>query len=376
MRSFMNTDKKFIGFNISPWVWLVGLWLVILAVSYPLSPALAQVPPPAQAESTATTPAETDAGPTGQIALSFWNNSPNRCTYEINVISVPACLQGEADCQANRRIFKLNNVSEPALSPDGTRLAFRAWGEPPSEDNPFYGCAPALSARYIANTTLDGTELRGTGGFWEDAHPAWSPNGQRLLFDTGRVGDGVTRIMLINPDGSGEEELRIAGQQPSWAPDNDRFVYRGCDLTGNRCGLWLARAIPAKAWETGQNMLGPVLEEAAAAHPAWSPVGEQIVYQSPAAGNWDLYLINADGSGQRQLTSDPAIEGLPVWSPDGQWIAYLSDAGGSWGIWLIRPDGSERRQLFGYDGGIYAIPKVVDPYGVRDWLDEQLSWSR
>jgi hypothetical protein len=314
--------------------------------------------------------------PTGHIAFSFWNNAPNRCTYEINVIDVQACLAGPEACQANRRVFGLNNVSEPALSPDGTRLAFRGWGEPPTEDNPYFGCAPAVKARYLANTTLDATELRGTGGFWEDAHPDWSPDGQRLLFDTARNGDGITRILLINADGSGEEDLRIAGQQPSWAPDNERFVYRGCDLSGNRCGLWLAKALPVKPWETGLNLLAPVLQEASAAHPDWSPLGEQLVYQSQASGSWDVYIINSDGSGQQQLTTDPAIEGLPVWSPDGQWLAYLSDAGDNWGIWVSRADGSERHLLFSYDGGFYQIPKIVEPYTQRDWLDEQISWSK
>lgn len=336
----------------------------------PAQPSAPVVAAPAQQAAAPTT------GPSGHIAFSFWNNAPNRCTYEINIIDVPACLSGGEACQANRRVFVLNNVSEPALSPDGTRLAFRGWGEPPEEDSPYADCAKPVPIRYLANTTLDGTELRGTGGFWEDAHPDWSADGKRLLFDTGRHGDELTRILLINADGSGEEDLRIAGQQPSWAADNERFVYRGCDVTGNRCGLWLARALPAKPWETGFNMLGPVVQEAEAAHPDWSPLADQIVYQSPAGGSWDLYLVNTDGSNQRQLTSEASIEGLPAWSPDGQWIAYLSDAGGNWGIWIIRADGTERQQLFAYDGGIYKLPKVVEPYFQRDWLDEQISWSK
>jgi len=146
-------------------------------------------------------------------------------------------------------------------------------------------------------------------------------------------------------------------------------------LTGNRCGLWLARAIHVEAWNLGINLLGPVLEETEAAHPDWSPVGAQIVYQSPASGSWDLYVINADGSNNRQLTNGPGIEGLPVWSPDGEWIAYLSNADGNWGIWAIRADGSERHLLFPSDGGIFT-PKTVTPYFGRDWLDEQISWGR
>ena len=322
--------------------------------------------------------AETVKGPSGHIALSFWNNNPTRCTYEINIIDVVACLTGPDACQATRRIFSLNNVSEPALSPGGERLAFRGWGDPPSEGSPYLDCAPPVKARYLANTTLDGTELRGTGGFWEDAHPDWSPDGQQILFDSGRHADRISRILIINADGSEERDLRIAGQQPSWAPDGKRFVYRGCDPTGNRCGLWLAYAAPVMSWDTGANLIAPLVEDERAAHPDWSPVSDQIVYQSPQGGSWDLYVADtsAGPTGVRQLTDDPDIEGLPSWSPDGQWIAYLSDAGGNWGIWIIRADGSQRHLLFPFDGGIFSPPEPVEPYGQRDWIDEQISWSK
>jgi TolB protein len=123
-------------------------------------------------------------------------------------------------------------------------------------------------------------------------------------------------------------------------------------------------------------MVGPVVQDEQAAHPDWSPVSRQIVYQSSSSGSWDLYVLDADtaATGPRQLTADPSIEGLPSWSPDGQWIAYLSDAGGNWGIWIIRADGTERHLLFPFDGGIFT-PQAVEPYGQRDWIDEQISWS-
>jgi LysM repeat protein len=327
-------------------------------------------------QATTTAPVSTTRELGGHIAFSFWNNSPARCTYEINIVSVPDCLQSPAQCQATRRIMPLNNISEPALSPDGLRLAFRSWGEPVDESSPFFNCAPAHPVRSLGNTTLDGTEFLGLGGFWEDAHPDWSPDGQRILFDTGRNGDGIIRILLINADGSNEEALHIPGQQPSWAPDNQRFVYRGCDLTGNRCGLWLARATPVKSWEAGNNLIDPLIEQTQAAHPDWSPVADEIVYQSSASDSWDLYIINADGTGRRQLTSSPNLEGLPSWSPDGQWIAYLSYDGLNWSLRVVSREGTDDRHIFTYDGGIYALPKAVEPYGSRDWLDEQISWSQ
>lgn len=319
--------------------------------------------------------------PQGQIAFSFWNAAPNRCTYEINVIDVSSCLADSTACQQTRRIFALNNASEPALSPDGQRLAFRGWGDIPekyndeTQDHPYFGCAAPTAPRQVGHATLDGTDYHRASQYYEDAHPDWSLDGQRLLYDTGRLGDGRTRLIAANAVTEAEEDLRLEGQQPSWAPDSDRFVFRGCDLSGNRCGIWLARAIPMHHWDAGQNLIAPVLVEPAAAHPDWSPVGEQIVYQSPVGGSWDLYVINVDGAGKRQLTDAPGIEGLPVWSPDGQWIAYLAKTEGQWGIWIISADGSRRQLLFGLNGGSFS-PGPVPPYHNRDWIDEQLSWSR
>ncbi|HRV91671.1 MAG TPA: LysM peptidoglycan-binding domain-containing protein [Anaerolineae bacterium] len=343
------------------------------------APSLSTNQSPVTAVEPASSAAETS--PAGHVAFSFWNNSPNRCTYEINIIDVSACLTDAEACQSTRRVFSLNNASEPALSPDGNLLAFRGWGDIPekykneTEDHPYYGCATPDAERRIGYTTLDGTEYTGVTKYWEDSHPDWSPNGERLLFDTRREDDGRSRIIASNVAHDFEEDLRIEGQYPSWAPDNERFVYRGCDLTGNRCGLWLAEAFPVQAWDLGKNMIGPLLEEPDATHPAWSPVGDQIVYQSPTAGSWDLYVINADGSNKRQLTSDPGIEGLPAWSPDGQWISYLSNADGNWGIHLIKADGSEHHLLFPFDGGIFT-PLAITPYFSRDWIDEQISWSK
>ena len=385
------SDRSFFRIDDPSVIHAGGKLLIPSGAQLP-TPADSVVQPDPKVEGAAAQPepvprvAPVTTGPSGHIAFSFWNNAPNRCTYEIDIIDVEACLTSPEACQAKRRIFPLNNVSEPALPPDGQQLAFRGWGAIPEKikerDHPYQNCAAPATERSIQTTTLDATQLRHITAYWEDSHPDWSPDGSRILFDTQRLGDGQTYIMFNYADTPGEradgpqaEDVRISGQQPSWAPDNERFVYRGCDLTGNRCGLWLAKAIPVKPWEAGLNMLGPILEEAAAAHPDWSPVSDDIVYQSPGSGSWDLYVVNADGTNKRRLTTGAAVEGLPAWSPDGQWIAYLSNVTGHWGIWIVGADGSNARQLFAFDGGQFT-PKVVPPYDGRDWLDEQISWSR
>jgi DNA-binding SARP family transcriptional activator len=85
---------------------------------------------------------------------------------------------------------------------------------------------------------------------------------------------------------------------------------------------------------------------------SWSPDGEQIVFNagpsSAATPREDqkLYIVDADGSDLRQITSDDASDVEPVWSPDGQWIAFNRNGE----LWIIRPDGSEAQGLFGESG--------------------------
>ncbi|HKY76047.1 MAG TPA: hypothetical protein VJS45_07905, partial [Acidimicrobiia bacterium] len=57
-------------------------------------------------------------------------------------------------------------------------------------------------------------------------------------------------------------------------------------------------------------------------HPAWSPDGTRIAFAGTREENTDIYVMNADGTGETRLTTDPAIDDQPVWSPDGTKIAF------------------------------------------------------
>jgi DNA-binding SARP family transcriptional activator len=80
---------------------------------------------------------------------------------------------------------------------------------------------------------------------------------------------------------------------------------------------------------------------------AWSPDGQQIVFSAGPHGRpHRLYIIDADGSGLRQLTDGEVPHIGPAWSPDGQWIVFAcGDA-----LWLVRPDGSESHALLAVMG--------------------------
>lgn len=86
--------------------------------------------------------------------------------------------------------------------------------------------------------------------------------------------------------------------------------------------------------------------------PAWSPDGTKIAFQSRRNGNFDLFVMFADGTGLTQITNDPADEKQPAWSPDGSRIAYarLDGATGANALWIVGADGSNP-QAIDYDRG-------------------------
>lgn len=294
-------------------------------------------------------PAEIAETPTGTIAFAYYNSAPGRQLYETHLINADG---------SNHRLFPLDGVSEPALraTNNGTyHLAYRAYSEP-------------TSPRSLLSGDLEGKISDRVGGFWEDAQPDWSPIEERLIYASQREVDRRWRLYTSWGDGTDEKNLRREGESPTFAPDGLHFAFVSCDNTGNQCGLWVGDL------KTSEYESQPILEDPLAKSPDWSPVSADIAYMANPDGNWDLYLVESDGTNVRRLTDDPAIDGLPAWSPDGQWLAFLSNREGNWGIWLLHLASGETRPLYSFDGGSFTPPSRA-PYGQRDWHDEQISWS-
>jgi Tol biopolymer transport system component len=95
----------------------------------------------------------------------------------------------------------------------------------------------------------------------------------------------------------------------------------------------------------GSNQTNLTSDPANDEYPSWSPDGKRIAYSSMKKLNTDVYIINADGSGRIRLTDNPAFEAFPSWSPDGKKIAFTSERDGNVDIYIMNADGSNQTRL-------------------------------
>ena len=96
--------------------------------------------------------------------------------------------------------------------------------------------------------------------------------------------------------------------------------------------------------------------------PNVSPDGQHLVVRRDIGGYSNLWIINPDGTGLRQLTSDNAHVEWPRWSPDSKSIAFRSDRGGGFQIWIIRLDGGGLEQVTNL-GQVSAFGPAWSPDG-------------
>jgi polyisoprenoid-binding protein YceI len=164
--------------------------------------------------------------------------------------------------------------------------------------------------------------------------PAWSFDGRRIAYTLYPV-EQPPELYVADADGSNAHQL-VGGilRSPAWSPDG-RYVLA---VAGDEVHTGIVRVDVAAG--TSANLIqAPGVEDA----PAFSPDGRTIAFTLlPEGGtNEDIYLADADGGTVRRLTSDPAYEYEPRWSPDGRTIAFVR--GGD--LWLMRADGSHGRRL-------------------------------
>lgn len=181
--------------------------------------------------------------------------------------------------------------ASPALSPDGTQIAFVG----SSKGNPDI---------YVVSTA--GTNLRRlTTTHALEASPDWSPTGRQLLYTSDQA--GTPQIWVMDAEGTGARRMTQSGNwndEGAWSPDGSKIAF-ACRNEGdfNICVMDMATGNTVQLTSEGSN-----------GHPAWSPNGEKIVYHSRRGGSTQIYTMDANGENKRQLT-EGRNNMQPIWLP-------------------------------------------------------------
>jgi Tol biopolymer transport system component len=261
--------------------------------------------------------------------FAFMRGAPQR--GEVFLIVANADGTGEQKL-VTRKIseFSGRTWSLPSWSPDGKIIAFAhrtADGD-------------GRNINVIAVSVTDGTEKQITFQKWFTVDAlCWLPDGSGLIITAVDREPSSTRQIWYVSYPSGEAR-RIT---------NDTNNYRGISLTADSTALVTVQS------EQVSNVWSAPGGEASRATQltsnrtdgingvVWTPDG-RIVYTSGTGGRSDIWIMNADGTGQRQLTTE-ARNISPSVSPDGRYIVYSSTRAGAYNIWRMNIDGGNPKQL-------------------------------
>jgi dipeptidyl aminopeptidase/acylaminoacyl peptidase len=313
----------------------------------------------------------------------------------------PALAAGRAITVADLLTFQ--RVSEPQLSPDGSRAAYTV-------------AVPDLSAnRLLRNVWIVSTptgETRALTTTGRDFGAKWSPDGQRLAFVSSR--DGGAQVYVVNADGTGEASkltsLSGGADNLVWSPDGKTIaftseVYPDCqdepcnvkrdeDREKNPVRARIYDRLLYRHWtswsEGKRNHLFTVSASGGAArdltpgadydvppreregpHPiAFAPDSASLCFTAVTdrteaiSTNGDLFEVDLKGSTPRRLTDNPGFDGAPAYSSDGRTIAYRSQ--------LRAGYESDKWRLLLYDRASRQHKSLTDTF---DRSVESLAWS-
>jgi Tol biopolymer transport system component/serine/threonine protein kinase len=177
--------------------------------------------------------------------------------------------------------------------------------------------------------------------------PAVARKGQRLAYDRQVSDENIWRLDLPGDTSSSSRNLvRLiastrSDQGPRYSPDGKKIAFQS-DRAGSD-SIWVSNADGSSQTQ---------LTSMAGNAPSWSPDGRRIAFNSAPDGNVDIYVIGAQGGAPKRITTNPAVDTWPSWSTDGRWIYFSSDRTGKTEIWRVPAEGGVESQLTHHGGWI------------------------
>lgn len=223
--------------------------------------------------------------------------------------------------------------------------------------SPREGAPPQTPMKLVKITSAPGLE----------DEPALSPDGTFLAY----TADARGNLDIFVRPVAGGEAIRITDSdaddaQPAWSPDRRQIAFVSARDTGGRLSIVLGQALgnfisaqggdlfimPAQGGEARKLI-------ANAYYPAWSPDGRWIAFQSSRGGRWDLWKIAVPGGELVQLTSDPQFDYQPSWSPDGREIVYCSGMPEPYRIRMIPASGGAPQTISDGKDAVLLRPLIT-----------------
>jgi Tol biopolymer transport system component len=260
---------------------------------------------------------------------------------------------GEEQTLVTRRKprFFATDPGGSAWSPDGKFIAYAASGSAADD---------VQHVRVFVADVASKAERQLTEQSWgEIGRVAWLGDGSGLVISAREHKDAPRQLWFVAyPAGAAR---RIT---------NDLHDYDGVSLTGD--GKTLAAVLTQSTFSIlvtprGEHDLARTSEiysevGSGRERAVWTP-NNRLVYCSRVSGNWDIWIMNRDGSQPRQLTVDSHNDLFPAVSPDGRYIFFASDRAGAFNIWRMEIDGSHSTQL---TRGINQVFPELTPDG--QWI--------
>jgi len=245
-----------------------------------------------------------------------------------------------AASSTSARTFKQLTFAEgvemsPTLSSDGQTVAYVSSA---SGNRDIY--MQRVDGRTATNLTRDTPE--------DDSEPALSPDGSRIAFRSERDGGG---IFVMGVTGESVRRLTNFGYNPAWSPDGTRIAIStgrvGLQpyVRSETGALWIVDTRTEQSRAIVQAGVGgrDFGRDSDALQPSWSPSGKRIAFWGLSASyGRDLWTVDPDAPQPKStvvsVTSDAALDWNPVWSPDGKYLYFGSNRDGTLNLWRVPMD--------------------------------------